>query len=149
MTYIFCICIHLQLGDNSCKTAYSGETLNERKIFIHFLIKKTHFHFKPFLQGFLSPKRGTLCNRHRWALTLILMSAISDIRLWHLLFRYRKQICQTENCHSDIRSVPISTSESILMSKEKKLLIQLDSNPRPWKQFLRAILLSCGACLVS
>jgi hypothetical protein len=44
---------------------------------------------------------------HRWALTSILMSAISDIRHRHLLFRYRRQICRTENCHSDTGRVPI------------------------------------------
>ncbi len=38
----------------------------------------------------------------RWASTSILMSAISDIRHRHLLFRYQKKICRTENCHSDI-----------------------------------------------
>jgi hypothetical protein len=53
---------------------------------------------------------------HRWASTSILMSAISDIRHRHLLLRYRRQICRTENCHSDIRSVLISTSESIPIS---------------------------------
>ncbi len=36
---------------------------------------------------------------------------ISDIWHWHLLFWYRRQICRTEKRHSDIRSVPISTSE--------------------------------------
>ncbi len=39
---------------------------------------------------------------HRWASTSILMSVISNIRDRHLLFRYRRQICRTENCHSDI-----------------------------------------------
>ncbi len=46
-------------------------------------------------------------NQQRWASTSILMSVISDIRHRHLLFRYRRQICQIENCHSDIWSVPI------------------------------------------
>jgi hypothetical protein len=32
---------------------------------------------------------------HRWASTSILMSAISDIRHRHLLFRYRKKICRS------------------------------------------------------
>jgi hypothetical protein len=41
------------------------------------------------------------------------MSAISDIRHRHLLFRYQRQKCRTENCHADIGSVAISTSESI------------------------------------
>jgi hypothetical protein len=53
---------------------------------------------------------------HRWASTSILMSAISDIRHRHLLFRYRRQICRTENCQSDIGSVQMSTSESIPIS---------------------------------
>jgi hypothetical protein len=56
---------------------------------------------------------------HRWASTLILMSAISDIRHRHLLFGYRRKICRTENC----RFVPISTSESILLSDIYKKLI--------------------------
>jgi hypothetical protein len=53
---------------------------------------------------------------HRWASTSISMSAISDIRHRHLLFRYRRQICWTEKRHSDIGSVPISTSELIPIS---------------------------------
>ncbi len=48
--------------------------------------------------------------QHRWASTSILMSAISDIRHQHLLFRYRRKICRTENCHSDIGRVPMFTS---------------------------------------
>ncbi len=44
------------------------------------------------------------------------MSAISDIRHRHLLFRYRRQICRTEKRHSDIGSVLISTSEFIPIS---------------------------------
>ncbi len=61
---------------------------------------------------------------YRWASTSFIMSAISDIRHRHLLFRYRRQICRTENCHSDIGSVPISTSELIPISdiKEKKII---------------------------
>jgi hypothetical protein len=51
------------------------------------------------------------------------ISAISDIRHRHLLFRYRKKICRTENCHSDIGRVPISTSESILISDIQKIFI--------------------------
>ncbi len=59
---------------------------------------------------------------HRWASTSISMSAISDIPHRHLLFRYRKQICRTEKRHSDIGSVPISTSGFIPISdiEEKK-----------------------------
>jgi hypothetical protein len=57
-----------------------------------------------------------MCGWHMWASTLILMSAISDIQHQHLLFRYRRQICRTENCHSEIGSVPISTSGPILIS---------------------------------
>ncbi len=53
---------------------------------------------------------------HRWASTSISMSAISNIRHRQLLFRYRRQICRTEKRHSDIGSVPISTSEFILIS---------------------------------
>jgi hypothetical protein len=41
------------------------------------------------------------------------MSTISDIRHRHLLFQYRRQLFRTENCHYDIGSVPILTSESI------------------------------------
>ncbi len=48
---------------------------------------------------------------HRWASTSILK--IGNIRHRHLLFRYRRQICRTENQHSDIGSVPISTWEFI------------------------------------
>jgi hypothetical protein len=61
----------------------------------------------------------------RWASTSISMSAISDIRHRHLLFRYRRQICRTEKRHSDIGSVPISTSELIPISdiEEKNISI--------------------------
>jgi hypothetical protein len=58
---------------------------------------------------------------HRWASTSTSISAISDIRHRHLLFRYRKKICRTENCHSDIGRVPISTSESIPISDIQKI----------------------------
>ncbi len=63
---------------------------------------------------------------HRWASTSILMSAISDIRHQHLLFRYRRKICQTEKRHSDNGSVPISTLEFIPISdiKEKNYFIR-------------------------
>jgi hypothetical protein len=60
---------------------------------------------------------------HRWASTSTSISAISDIRHRHLLFRYRKKICRTENCHSDIKRVPISTSESIPISDIQKIFI--------------------------
>ncbi len=70
-----------------------------------------------------------LMYQHRWASTSTSMSAISDIRHRHLLFRYRKNICRTENCHSNIGRIPISTSESIPISK-KYLSNQQDSNPR-------------------
>jgi hypothetical protein len=43
---------------------------------------------------------------------ITVMSTISDVRHRHLLFRYQKKICRTENCHSDIRIVPISTYKS-------------------------------------
>ncbi len=55
----------------------------------------------------------------RWASALILMSTISDIR--HLLLRCWKKICWTENCHSNIRRVLISTSESTLIFDIKTL----------------------------
>ncbi len=57
---------------------------------------------------------------HRWASTSILMLAISDIRHRHLLFQYRKKICRTENCHSDIGRIPISTLEFIPISEFKR-----------------------------
>jgi hypothetical protein len=74
-----------------------------------------------------------LGDHHKWASTSISMSAISDIRHWHLLFRYRRQICRTEKSHSDIGSVLISTSEFIPISdiEETKILLHADSNPRP------------------
>jgi hypothetical protein len=56
--------------------------------------------------------------RHRWTSISILISAISDVRHQYLLFRYRKKICRTENCHSDIGSVPLSTSEFFPISKK-------------------------------
>ncbi len=69
---------------------------------------------------------------HRWALTSILMSAISDIWHRHLLFRYRRQICRTEKRHSDIGSLPISTSALIPISDiEVKIFLPVDSNARP------------------
>ncbi len=58
---------------------------------------------------------------HRLASTSI--SYVDDIRHRHLLFQYRKKICQTENCHSDIRRVPILTSESIPISIIQKIFI--------------------------
>jgi hypothetical protein len=48
---------------------------------------------------------------------------IGDIRHRHLLFRYRKKICRTENCYSDIGRVPISTSESIPISDIQQISI--------------------------
>ncbi len=66
---------------------------------------------------------GTWTNQHMWASTSTSISAISDIRHRHLLFRYRKKICRTENCHSDIGRVPISTSESIPISDIQKIFI--------------------------
>ncbi len=68
--------------------------------------------------------RTYLCTYyHRWVSTSILMSTISDIRHQHLLFWYRKKICRTENCHPDIGKVPISTSETILISNFQKIVI--------------------------
>ncbi len=72
-----------------------------------------------------------LSNIHRWASISISMPAISDIRHRHLLFQYRKKICGTENCHSDIGRVPISTSESIPIF-EKYLAHPQDSNQVPY-----------------
>ncbi len=60
---------------------------------------------------------------HRWASTSILMSAISDIRHRHLLFRYRKKICRTANCLSYIGRVPISISEFIPISNIQKIFV--------------------------
>ncbi len=69
---------------------------------------------------------------HRWASTSILMSVISDIRHQHLLFRYRRQLCQTENIHSDIESVPISTSMPLPISDiEKKIITSRGLEPGP------------------
>jgi hypothetical protein len=64
-----------------------------------------------------------LYDLHRWASTSTSISAISDIQHRHLLFRYRTKICRTENCHSDIGRVPISTSVSIPISDIQKILI--------------------------
>jgi hypothetical protein len=44
------------------------------------------------------------------------MSVVSDIQHRHLLFRNRKKICRTENGHSDIVRVSISTSISFPIS---------------------------------
>ncbi len=55
----------------------------------------------------------------RWTLPL----NIGGHRHRHLLFRYRKEICRTENCHSDIGRVPISTSESIPISDIQKIFL--------------------------
>jgi hypothetical protein len=59
------------------------------------------------------------------ASTSIIMSAIYDIRHRHLLFRYRKKTCRTENCHSDIGRVPISTSDSIPTSDIHKIIYHI------------------------
>jgi hypothetical protein len=58
---------------------------------------------------------------------------VGDIRHPHLFFRYRRQICRTENCHSDVRNVPISTSESIPISdiKETKIIPPGGFEPTP------------------
>ncbi len=78
----------------------------------------------------------TLClvrtAQHKWASTSISMSAISDIRHQHLLFRYRRQICRTEKLHSDIGSVLISTSELIPISDiEEKNISSYRFEPTP------------------
>ncbi len=59
---------------------------------------------------------------------------VGDIRYGHLLFRYRRQICRTEKRHSDIGSVPISTSEFIPISDiEEKNYSSLEIRTRaPW-----------------
>jgi hypothetical protein len=86
-------------------------------------------YFKNLVANFLS-SLGTFQKNipfythvHRWASTSTSISAVSDIRHRHLLFRYRKKICRTENSHSDIGRVPISTSESIPISDIQKILI--------------------------
>jgi hypothetical protein len=94
---------------------------------------------------------------HRWASTSILMSAISDIRHRHLLFRNRRQKCRTENCHSDIGSAPISTSESIPISDiHKKFVFSSSTRTRDPGNIRRAIyrsatilLVSWGACRIT
>jgi hypothetical protein len=87
-------------------------------------------------------------NSHRCASTLILMLAISDIRHRHLLFRYWKKICQTENSQSDIGRVPLSTSESIPISKKyfshPYFSHPLDLDPRPL--FLQASFFPLSHC---
>jgi hypothetical protein len=92
----------------------------------------------------LHPHLYTGVYGHRWASTLISMSAISDIRHRHLLFRYRRQICRTEKRHSDIGSVLISTSEFIPISdiEEKKKFLPADLNPGPLKWQASALILS-------
>ncbi len=82
---------------------------------------------------------------HRWALTSILISAMSDTRHRHLLFRYRKKICRTENCYSVIGRVPISTSYSIPISAIKHTHIfshPPELNPRPVFSQASTLLLS-------
>jgi hypothetical protein len=60
------------------------------------------------------------------------VGAISVIRHRHLLFRYRRQICRTEERHSDIGSVPISTSELIPISDiEEKNIFTCRFEPTP------------------
>jgi hypothetical protein len=59
---------------------------------------------------------NSIGRQHRWASTSAFMSAISDIRHRHLLFRYWNKICQTKSFHSDIGRVMISTSASIPIS---------------------------------
>ncbi len=53
---------------------------------------------------------------------------VGDIRHQHLLFWYRRQICRTEKRHSDIESVPISTSEFVPISDIEE---KTDSTPLP------------------
>jgi hypothetical protein len=91
-----------------------------------------------------------LGDHHKWASTSISMSAISDIRHRHLLFRYRRQICRTEKRYSDIGSVLISTSEFITISdiEETKILLHADSNLRPIELYASTITLCYCDCLL-
>ncbi len=71
-------------------------------------------------------------HRHRWASTSILMSAISAIQHRHLLFQYWRQICLLEKRHSDIGSVPISSSEFIPISDiDVKIISPTGLEPSP------------------
>ncbi len=72
----------------------------------------------------LTARLCILCQLHRWA--SILMSAISDIRHRHLLFRYWKKICRSENCHSYIGKIPSRHPSPFRYPISKK-----DPNPRP------------------
>ncbi len=78
--------------------------------------------------------------KHRWASTLILMSAISDF--WHLLFQYRKKICRTETV------IPISTSEFFPIYDIKIIFnIAAGFNPQPVIPQASALPLNDGADL--
>ncbi len=66
-------------------------------------------------RGIPNVRRGWEKSIDRWASTSALISAISDIRHRHLLFRYRNKKCWLKSFHSDIGRVPISTSTSILI----------------------------------
>ncbi len=76
-------------------------------------------------------ERQLVCFRHRWASTSTSISAISDIRHRHLLFRYQKKICRTETV------IPISEgfryqhlSPFRYPISKKYSSHQQDSNPR-------------------
>ncbi len=57
----------------------------------------------------VSPTQDTaqIWPRHRWASTSAFISAISDIRHRHILFRYRTKTCRTKFFHSHIGRVNI------------------------------------------
>ncbi len=105
---------------------------------LDFDMERQLSHFIEFgPREFLTDREDTYllpCLLHRWASTSISMSAISDIRHRHMLFRYRRQICRTEKRHSDIGTLPILTSEFIPISdiEEKKYFIRQIRTRYPW-----------------
>ncbi len=100
---LICLCCHGVLPYHSFIHCFYLEPQSHRSVAIFIRITEE-------LYGSAS---STLSINHRWESTSILTSAISDIRHQHLLFRYRKKICRTENWHSNIGRVPKPTSESI------------------------------------
>ncbi len=72
-----------------------------------------------------------ISSKHRWASTSTSISAISDIRHRHLLYRYRKKICRTENSHSDTEGFRYRyLSPFRYLISKKYLSHQQDSNHR-------------------
>jgi hypothetical protein len=132
LSFIFCL---LLLSTNSRSRRLCEKvpvSLRTREIRFHFVSAKSWGNKSVNTVLY----RPSMFNHdHRWASTSISMSAISDIWHRHLLFQYRRQICRTEKRHSDIGSVPISTSEFIPISdiEEKDIFLPADTNPRPWK----------------